>query len=59
MIGIARTLPIAEDQVGAAVFVMDEDAMYGFFGHRAEDERAEKERLIAEQARLAALGLWI
>jgi hypothetical protein len=40
--------PIPDDQIGAAVPVMDEDAMFEFLGLRAEDERA------ADEARLAA-----
>jgi hypothetical protein len=40
--------PIPDDQIGAAVPVMDEDAMFEILGLRAEDERA------ADEARLAA-----
>jgi hypothetical protein len=37
-------LPIAEDQIGAALPLMDENEMYAFVGLAAEDERAEQER---------------
>lgn len=39
--------PIVEDEIGVAMAVMDEDAMYAFVGLRAEDESAaekDKER---------------
>lgn len=36
--------PIAEDQIGSAVPLMSEDAMYAFLGLQAEDERAEQAR---------------
>jgi hypothetical protein len=42
-------LPIAEDQIGCAYTLMDEDTMYEFVGLREEDERAEKEKLAAEK----------
>jgi hypothetical protein len=37
-------LPIAEDQIGVALPLMDEDEMYAFVGLAVEDERAEQER---------------
>ncbi|CAD6245871.1 unnamed protein product [Miscanthus lutarioriparius] len=42
-------IPLGQDQIiGAALPVMDEDAMYEFVGLRAEDERAEQARMAAE-----------
>jgi hypothetical protein len=41
-------LPFTEEQIGSARPLMDEDAMYEFLGLREEDERAEKEKLVAE-----------
>ncbi|CAD6264528.1 unnamed protein product [Miscanthus lutarioriparius] len=40
-------IPLGQDQIGAALPVMDEDAMYEFVGLRAEDERAEQSRMAA------------
>ena len=37
-----------EDQIGSAVPLMSEDAMYEFLGLRAEDERAKKASFDAE-----------
>lgn len=44
-----QTEPIPEEQIGAAVSFMDEDAMYEFVGLREEDERAEKAKIAAEK----------
>jgi len=41
--------PLTEDQIGTALSVMDEDAMYEFVGLRAEDERAEHARMGAQK----------
>ncbi|WVZ73413.1 hypothetical protein U9M48_021722 [Paspalum notatum var. saurae] len=41
--------PIAEEQIGAALPIMDEDAVYAFVGLSAEDERAERGRAAAEK----------
>ena len=49
-------IPIGQDHVGAAVCVMDEEAMYEFLGLRAEDERAEKERAAAEEEAAEEIG---
>ena len=38
-------IPLAEDQIGAALLAMDEDVMYEFVGLRAEDERVEQARM--------------
>jgi len=39
-------IPLGQDQIiGAALPVMDEDAMYEFVGLRAKDERAEQARM--------------
>jgi hypothetical protein len=61
LIGIysLEILPVAEDQLGATVFVMDEDAMYEFLGLRAEDERDKKRGLQLNKRDLLWLGLWI
>ncbi|WVZ92106.1 hypothetical protein U9M48_038195 [Paspalum notatum var. saurae] len=40
--------PCLEEQIGAALPVMDEDAMYEFLGLRDEDDRAEQARVAAE-----------
>ena len=40
-------IPLGQDQIGAALPVMDEDAMYEFVGLRAEDERVEQSRMAA------------
>jgi hypothetical protein len=45
--------PIPDEQIGATIPLMDEDAMYEFVGLRAEDDRAEDERA-ADEARFAA-----
>ena len=41
--------PLTEDQIGTALPVMDEDAMYEFVDLRAEDERAEQARMPAQK----------
>jgi hypothetical protein len=41
--------PLTEDQIGTALPVMDEDAIYEFVGLRAEDERAEQARMAAQK----------
>jgi hypothetical protein len=41
--------PLTEDQIGIALPVMDEDAMYEFVGLRAEDERAEQARIVVQK----------
>jgi hypothetical protein len=38
-------VPIAEENIGSAAALMDEDATYEFLGLRAEDERAEREKI--------------
>jgi hypothetical protein len=40
-------IPLGQDQISAALPVMDEDAMYVFVGLRAEAERAEQARMAA------------
>jgi hypothetical protein len=47
-------LPIAEDQIGAALPLMDENEMYAFVGLAAEDERAEQERQPTENEKEGA-----
>ena len=42
-------IPLAEDQIGATLPVMDEEAMYEFVGLRVDDERAEQARMAAEK----------
>ena len=42
-------MPIPEEQIGAPITLMDEDAMYEFLGLRVEDERAEQTRIAAEK----------
>jgi hypothetical protein len=37
-----ESIPLGQDQIGAALPVMDEDAMYEFVGLMAEDERLSK-----------------
>ena len=49
-------IPVGQDQVGAAVCVVDEEAMYEFLGLRAEDERVEKERAAAEEEAAEEIG---
>jgi hypothetical protein len=46
---IIEIVLIPENQIGTAAPVMVEDAMYAFVGLRAEDERAEKDRLADEK----------
>jgi hypothetical protein len=47
--------PLAEDQIGTALPVMDEETMYEFVGLRAEDERAKQARVTAEKENEANL----
>jgi len=42
-------IPILEEHIGATVTLMDVDAMYEFLGLAAKDERAQQEKMDAEQ----------
>ncbi|CAD6250351.1 unnamed protein product [Miscanthus lutarioriparius] len=42
-------IPLVEDQIGAALPMMNEEAMYEFVGLRAEDERVEQARMAVEK----------
>jgi hypothetical protein len=52
------TIHLAEEQVGAPLPVMDEDAMYEFVGLREEDERAEQARIMLKKRMKLILSLW-
>jgi len=47
-------IPIPEDRIGAALAVMDDDAMYKLLGLQAEDDKAENDGLEAENDGLEA-----
>ena len=41
-------IPIPDEHICVVVTLMDEDAMYEFFGLAAEDERVQEEKMAAE-----------
>jgi len=42
-------IPIPEEHIGAAVTLIDDDAMYEFLGLAADNERAQQEKMAAEK----------